>query len=94
MKYNKPFVGIHHLEAHILMARLPVATDHVSLSNESNSQDFRNLNRSVEFPFLALLVSGGHCLLLKCIGIGRYHMIGGTIDDSLGMYVIVVTRTI
>lgn len=38
----------------------------------------------LQFPFLALLVSGGHCQLLKCLGIGRYSIIGGTLDDSLG----------
>ena len=40
--------------------------------------------RAIEFPFLALLVSGGHCQLLKCLGIGQYEILGGTIDDSLG----------
>lgn len=64
MQYEKPFVGIHHLEAHILMARFE--------------------NPDLEFPFLSLLVSGGHCQILKCLGIGRYSVIGGTLDDSLG----------
>ena len=48
--HSKPFVGVHHLEAHILMSRL---------------------NSSLEFPFLSLLVSGGHCQLLRCDGIGE-----------------------
>jgi N6-L-threonylcarbamoyladenine synthase len=64
MEYNKPFVGIHHLEAHILMARME--------------------NQSLEWPFLSLLVSGGHCQILKCEGIGKYSIVGGTLDDSLG----------
>ena len=85
MEYNKPFVGIHHLEAHILMARLPVDDDP---SNETfifpATDETHESNRAVEFPFLALLVSGGHCQLLKCMGIGHYSIIGGTIDDSLG----------
>jgi len=38
----------------------------------------------MDFPFLALLVSGGHCQILKCLGIGRYAIVGGTLDDSLG----------
>mmetsp|Transcript_20968 Transcript_20968/g.45729 ORF Transcript_20968/g.45729 Transcript_20968/m.45729 type:complete len:575 (-) Transcript_20968:116-1840(-) len=85
MEYNKPFVGVHHLEAHILMARLPVGDDP---SNEEfivpATDKTHESNRAVAFPFLALLVSGGHCQLLKCIGIGQYSIIGGTIDDSLG----------
>ena len=38
----------------------------------------------MEFPFLALLVSGGHCQILKCLGIGQYSILGGTLDNSLG----------
>ncbi len=40
--------------------------------------------RAMDFPFLALLVSGGHCQILKCLGIGKYSIVGGTLDDSLG----------
>lgn len=63
-EYGKPFVGIHHLEAHIMMARLE--------------------NKELEWPFLSLLVSGGHCQILKCLGVGKYSIMGGTLDDSLG----------
>jgi glycoprotease/Kae1 family metallohydrolase len=38
----------------------------------------------MDFPFLALLVSGGHCQLMRCMGIGSYTILGGTLDDSLG----------
>jgi N6-L-threonylcarbamoyladenine synthase len=37
-----------------------------------------------EFPFLALLVSGGHSQLIKVAGIGRYRIIGETLDDAAG----------
>jgi N6-L-threonylcarbamoyladenine synthase len=36
------------------------------------------------FPFLALLVSGGHTELVKVEGIGRYSIIGDTLDDAVG----------
>ncbi len=36
------------------------------------------------FPFLALLVSGGHTLLIKVEGIGRYQLLGDTVDDAAG----------
>lgn len=36
------------------------------------------------FPFLALLVSGGHTELIKVQGIGRYQIIGDTLDDAVG----------
>jgi N6-L-threonylcarbamoyladenine synthase len=37
-----------------------------------------------EFPFLALLVSGGHTLLVEVDGIGRYRVLGDSIDDAVG----------
>jgi len=64
LEHKKPFVGVHHLEAHILMARME--------------------DKTLRWPFLALLVSGGHCQILKCEGVGRYSVVGGTLDDSLG----------
>jgi N6-L-threonylcarbamoyladenine synthase len=42
------------------------------------------LTDGVEFPYLLLLVSGGHCQLLVVQGVGRYRRLGTTIDDALG----------
>ncbi|HKX80504.1 MAG TPA: tRNA (adenosine(37)-N6)-threonylcarbamoyltransferase complex transferase subunit TsaD [Novosphingobium sp.] len=39
---------------------------------------------SLEFPYLLLLVSGGHCQLLRVEGVGRYRRLATTIDDALG----------
>jgi N6-L-threonylcarbamoyladenine synthase len=36
------------------------------------------------FPFLLLLVSGGHCQCVAVDGVGRYRLLGGTIDDAAG----------
>ncbi|KAJ8609472.1 hypothetical protein CTAYLR_005461 [Chrysophaeum taylorii] len=36
------------------------------------------------FPFLSLCVSGGHSMIVKCEGVGRYQVLGGTLDDALG----------
>ena len=36
------------------------------------------------FPFVALLVSGGHTLLVDVAEIGRYTLLGGTVDDAVG----------
>ncbi len=38
----------------------------------------------LEFPFLALLVSGGHSQLVRADGIGRYEMLGESLDDAAG----------
>lgn len=37
-----------------------------------------------EFPFVALLVSGGHTQLVKVEGIGRYELLGESLDDAAG----------
>lgn len=42
------------------------------------------LEQPVAFPFLALVVSGGHTHLYRVDGIGRYRTLGRTIDDAVG----------
>ena len=37
-----------------------------------------------EYPFLALLVSGGHSMLVEVRGLGRYRVLGDSIDDAVG----------
>lgn len=37
-----------------------------------------------EFPFVALLVSGGHTQLISVTGIGQYELLGESIDDAAG----------
>lgn len=42
------------------------------------------LTSEIEFPFLTLLISGGHCQILRTNQVSDYHLIGQTIDDALG----------
>jgi len=42
------------------------------------------VSASVDFPYLLLLVSGGHCQLLVCAGVGRFSRLGTTLDDAAG----------
>lgn len=42
------------------------------------------LNNDVDFPYLLLLTSGGHCQILAVEGVGKYHRLGATIDDAAG----------
>ncbi|MEM8790463.1 MAG: tRNA (adenosine(37)-N6)-threonylcarbamoyltransferase complex transferase subunit TsaD [Pseudomonadota bacterium] len=42
------------------------------------------LTDGIPYPYLLLLVSGGHCQLLAIEGLGRYRRLGGTIDDAPG----------
>lgn len=42
------------------------------------------LTHDLPFPFLLLLISGGHCQFLEVTGVGRYRLLGTTIDDAVG----------
>ncbi|MDR2016716.1 MAG: tRNA (adenosine(37)-N6)-threonylcarbamoyltransferase complex transferase subunit TsaD [Burkholderiales bacterium] len=61
---NKPLIGVHHLEGHLLSPLL--------------SAD------KPAFPFVALLVSGGHSQLFFVRGVGQYELLGDTFDDAAG----------
>ncbi|MCF8708172.1 tRNA (adenosine(37)-N6)-threonylcarbamoyltransferase complex transferase subunit TsaD [Rhizorhapis sp. SPR117] len=57
-----------------------VAVNHL----EGHALSPRLVDPSLEFPYLLLLVSGGHCQLLRVEGVGRYRRLATTIDDAAG----------
>ncbi|HSF48029.1 MAG TPA: tRNA (adenosine(37)-N6)-threonylcarbamoyltransferase complex transferase subunit TsaD [Burkholderiales bacterium] len=61
---QKPAIGIHHLEGHLLSPLLS--------------------KPAPEFPFVALLVSGGHTQLMRVERVGGYALLGETLDDAAG----------
>jgi N6-L-threonylcarbamoyladenine synthase len=73
-------VGLMTAKAIAMVHGLPViAVNHL----EGHALTAR-LTDGVEFPFLLLLVSGGHTQFLAVNGIGSYDRLGTTIDDALG----------
>lgn len=62
--YGVPFIGVNHLEGHLLSCLLE--------------------ERRPKFPFLSLVVSGGHTTLYLAKNIGEYLILGQTIDDAAG----------
>lgn len=92
IEYQKPFVTIHHLEAHCLLARLSGKLIQEECNSSSKADDVKESTMSleehfspkVEYPFLTLLVSGGHTSLMICKGLGEFEVLGGTLDDSIG----------
>ncbi|WP_029009451.1 tRNA (adenosine(37)-N6)-threonylcarbamoyltransferase complex transferase subunit TsaD [Azospirillum halopraeferens] len=73
-------VGVLTAKAICAARRLPfVAVNHL----EGHALTAR-LTDGVAFPYLLLLVSGGHCQLLVVEGVGRYRRLGTTIDDAVG----------
>jgi N6-L-threonylcarbamoyladenine synthase len=51
---------------------------------EGHALSPRLADESLDFPYLLLLASGGHCQLLLVEGVGRYRRLATTIDDALG----------
>ncbi len=73
-------VGVMCAKAIALAHRLPfLAINHL----EGHALSAR-LSDGVDFPYLLLLVSGGHCQLLIAEEVGRYVRLGTTIDDAVG----------
>jgi N6-L-threonylcarbamoyladenine synthase len=73
-------VGLTTAKALALAAGKPlIAVNHL----EAHALTAR-LTDGVEFPFLLLLISGGHCQLLAVSGVGEFRLYGTTIDDAVG----------
>jgi N6-L-threonylcarbamoyladenine synthase len=69
-KYQKPIIPVDHIEAHIYSG--------FAQNREGKPQ------RQIQFPFLALVVSGGHTSLVLVKGHLKYQTLGRTIDDAAG----------
>ena len=67
---GKPFVGINHLEGHLMA---PFLRDETYQPPPG-----------FDFPYVALAVSGGHTTLYRVDGFGQYRVLGRTLDDAAG----------
>lgn len=65
---DRPLEGVHHLEGHLMAPFLGVAAGF----------------DAPDWPFVALLVSGGHTSLVRCDAPGVYTELGRTLDDAAG----------
>jgi N6-L-threonylcarbamoyladenine synthase len=73
-------VGLSAAKGIALARNLPlIAVNHL----EGHALSPR-LAEPVAFPYLLLLVSGGHCQFLSVEGLGRYRRLGSTLDDAAG----------
>lgn len=74
------FVGVMTAKAIAAASSKPfIAVNHL----EGHALTAR-LTDKIAFPYLLLLVSGGHCQLLIVEGVGRYRCLGTTLDDAVG----------
>ncbi len=74
-------VGLVTAKALALASGKPlVAVNHL----EGHALSPRLIDPDLAFPYLLLLVSGGHCQLLRVNGVGDYNRLATTIDDAVG----------
>jgi len=73
-------VGVSFAKAYAYALQLPlIGVHHI----EGHIQAIQ-LEKDVEYPFLAIAVSGGHTHLYRVDGIGQYRLLGRTVDDAAG----------
>ncbi len=85
-KHNKPIIGVNHLEGHVASNWLKPVRE-FSILNFKFSKKNQNSGLKAQndiFPALCLIVSGGHTELVLMTGIGKYTIIGQTLDDAAG----------
>ncbi|HQS68920.1 MAG TPA: tRNA (adenosine(37)-N6)-threonylcarbamoyltransferase complex transferase subunit TsaD [Novosphingobium sp.] len=74
-------VGLVTAKALAMAADKPlVAVNHL----EGHALSPRLADPALHYPYLLLLVSGGHCQILEVAGVGQYRRLATTIDDALG----------
>ena len=89
-EHGLPIVPVHHMEAHALVARVGdgatanESNDDADADDADDDDDVDDALVRAPFPFLALLVSGGHNQLILARAVGEYRVLGGALDDALG----------
>ena len=74
-------VGLVSAKALAMAGEVPlIAINHL----EGHALSPRLADPALDFPYALLLVSGGHCQILRVEGVGRYRRLATTIDDALG----------
>ncbi len=74
MTWEKPLIGINHMEGHLLSAMTTASTDDPSAFSIEG----------IERPMLGLLISGGHTELVSMRDWLSYELVGRTRDDAVG----------
>ncbi|MDR2258182.1 MAG: tRNA (adenosine(37)-N6)-threonylcarbamoyltransferase complex transferase subunit TsaD [Treponema sp.] len=72
---NLPFIAVDHMLAHLYAPRLSEAEKPGAAGGEGGPPDY---------PFLGLLVSGGHSIICRVDGFDDITVLGATIDDAVG----------
>lgn len=80
--WGVPLVGVHHMQAHALTPRLVDALrDRRSGETQASNDD---TYRKPDLPFMSLLVSGGHTLLIHSKALKEHTVLASTSDTAIG----------
>ena len=82
MALGVPALPVHHLEGHLLSPLL--ADEAKPFSSDITPASGHESALKVCFPFIALLVSGGHTQLMRVARVGAYELLGESLDDAAG----------
>lgn len=74
-RLGRPLLGVNHIEAHLYSLFLPAGGPGAGAG--ASGPD-------AAAPFVVLMVSGGHTCLVRMAGVGRYELMGQTLDDAAG----------
>jgi N6-L-threonylcarbamoyladenine synthase len=74
---DKPFVGVNHILAHLYASRLRPSPAAIAAGAADSPPPF-------DYPFIGLLVSGGHTIICRVEDFDRIEVLGTTIDDAAG----------
>lgn len=78
--FDKPLMPINHMEGHIASV-LAIANE---LKTTGDNKSEPETKTQIEFPAIALLISGGHTELVLVNSWHHYQIIGQTVDDAVG----------
>ncbi|UCK59152.1 hypothetical protein AFCA_001976 [Aspergillus flavus] len=79
--WQVPFMGVHHMQAHLLTPRL---VSSLRQDQETSNHTSPSPPVTPEFPFLSILVSGGHSNLVKSSTLTDHKIMASTADIAIG----------
>ncbi len=74
-RYAKPLIPVNHVEGHVLSVLA-----HPAIKNTST----RKQTEAAQLPALSIIVSGGHTEFVLVTELGKYEILGSTLDDAAG----------
>lgn len=83
--WQKPVIPTNHMEGHIFSSLASDENNYkLQITNDKLNSKIKNKNSKIQFPAIALLVSGGHTEIVLIKGWMKYKVIGKTRDDAVG----------